>query len=426
MSQPLFRRFLVLLTGTTAAQLLPVVTAPVIARHYETAEFGVFGIYIAASAICTTVANLKYDNVILATRSRSLTQAVLGLSLVVNLVIGALIAAGVAGAAAVGLVAASPVIGDLFVFLPLSLLLAGGLQALSNVALQRELFSAVARSRITAATVTAGASLACALLHPTARGLIVATLAGQLLGATLLAWLCLQSGAPRPAWRPRQWGAVARRHWRFALFTSPADLLNASASNLPALFLGALFGTTATGAYVLTQRLLGTPLMLIGSAFADLYRQRIGQRVADGRPYWDASLRMLAVLAAIGLAVLAGVLLIGRNAAVAFLGDHWHLVGDFAVIMVSVYVTRFIVSPLTFAFYLTRRHVEDLALQAVSALSVTAIYLIAKQSQWSLTQYLVGLSIALTSMYLIYGVRSMQFSRQSLEPASPPTGRAAP
>ena len=414
MSQTLFRSFRVLLTGTTAAQLLPVVTAPVIARHYETAEFGVFGIYIAASAISSTVANLKYENVILATRSESLTQAVLGLSLVVNLLIGTLIAAGVAGAALTGLVAGSPVIGDLVVFLPLSLLLVGGMQALSNVALQRELFSAVARSRITAASVTAAASLACALFHPTARALIVATLAGQLLGAALLAWLCLNAGAPRPSWRPRRWRAVARRHWRFAIFTSPADLLNASASNLPALFLGALFGTTATGAYVLTQRLLGTPLMLIGSAFADLYRQRIGQRAAMGRPYWDASVRMLAVLSAVGLFALASVLLIGREAAVAFLGDDWQLVGDFAVILIWVYVARFIVSPLTFAFYIAKRHVEDLALQTLSASTVAAIYVVARHSQLTLTQFLTTLSIALTTMYLTYGIRSMQFSRQSL------------
>jgi O-antigen/teichoic acid export membrane protein len=424
-SRALFRRFLVLLTGTTAAQLLPVVTAPVIARHYETSEFGVFGIFIAASAICSTLANLKYDNVILATRSRSLTQAVLGLSLLINLTIGALIAFGIAGVKSMGLLGDSPVIGDLLVFLPLSLLLAGGLQAMSNVALQQEQFSALARSRITAATVTAAASLVCALLHPTAQGLILASLTGQLLGAALLAWLCLQAGAPRLSWRPRRWRAVALKHWRFALFTSPADLLNASASNLPALFLGALFGTTATGAYVLSQRLLGTPLMLIGSAFSDLYRQRIGQRVAEGRPYWDASLRMLAVLAAIGLLVLASVLTIGRHAAVAFLGDHWRLVGDFADVMVSVYVMRFVVSPLTFSFYLAKRHIEDLMLQAVCALAVCAIYVIAKHSQWSMMQYLMVLSAALTIMYLIYGVRSMQFSRKSREPAPTRIGKGA-
>lgn len=421
MSRPLFRRFFVLLTGTTAAQLLPVVTAPVIARHYETAEFGVFGVYIAASAICSTVANLKYENVILATRSRSLTQSVLGLTLALNLLIGALIAAGVAAAAATGVVAASPTITDLMVFLPLSLLLAGGLQALSNVALQQEQFSAVARSRLAVATITAAGSLACALLYPTARGLILSTLAGQLLGVGMLAQLCLKAGGLHPSFQPRRWRGVARRHWRFAVFTSPADLLNASASNLPALFLGALFGTTATGAYVLTQRLLGTPLMLIGSAFADLYRQRIGQDVARGRPYWDASVRMLAVLATIGLAVLAIVLLIGRNVAVAFLGDHWSLVGDFTVIMVPVYVTRFIVSPLTFSFYLTKRHVEDLLLQALSALAVTAIFLVARHSHWSQTAYLIALSMALTGMYVTYGVRSMQFSRQSLPPMPSPT-----
>ncbi|HEV6966458.1 lipopolysaccharide biosynthesis protein [Roseateles sp.] len=413
MSQSMARRFLVLFTGTAAAQLLPVISAPLIARQYDTAEFGVFGIYIAASTICATVCNLKYDNVVLTTTSRSLTASIFGLSIIVNVLIGILIACAIVLGRATGLTRQTTDGYGFALFLPLSLLLAGLLQILSNVALQRENFAAVARSRIAIASITTASSMIAALSMPTARALIISSLLGQGVGVTLLSWLSVRTGHLRPNFNVRRLYAVASLHWRFALFTSPADLLNALASNLPALFLATLYGTTATGAYVLTQRLIGTPLMLIGSALADLYRQRVGQRAAVGRPYWDVSVRMLSILSTIGMLVLFVICLLGQDLATSFLGAQWKLVGDMAVIMVWVYVARFIVSPLTFSFYVARRHIEDLALQAISAITVGTIFWLAKQMHLSLTASLLALSSVLLIMYLTYGIRAMQFSRQS-------------
>lgn len=416
MSRHIARRFFILLSGTTAAQLLPVATAPIVARAYSAAEFGVFGLYIAAAAICTTVANLKYENAILSTHSRATTRAVLGLSLCVSGALGLVLAVGAVVATQIRWTSALPSSSLLTLFLPFSLLLAGVQQALSNIAFQCEHFSAVARSRFVAAAVTAAASLLAAWLHPTATMLIIATLSGQCAGALLLARLQRNDTRFIPIFRRSRLTAVAQRHWRFAMYTSPADLLNALASNLPALSLGALYGTAATGAYVLAQRLLGTPLMLIGSAFADLYRQRVGRQAAEGQPYWNSSLRMLWILAVAGAIALAVVLPLAKPAATLILGAQWHLVGDICLLMIWVYVARFIASPLTFTFYLAHRHQEDLILQALSATAVGAAYFAARSQQWPLLTYVTGVALALSVMYAIYGIRAMQFSQQSLRP----------
>lgn len=414
MSRLVARRFLVLLSGTTAAQLLPVLTAPVIARSYSTAEFGVFGVYVAVAAICATVANLKYENVILSTRSHAVTRTVLGLSLCLSGAIGMLLMLGLYVAGIAGWLRALPSPALLAFFVPLSVVVAGVQQALSNVAFQREQFASVSRSRFAAAAVTGICSLIAALLHPTAVALIIASLAGQCVGVSVLASTGRKDNLFRPAFHATRMRAIARRHWRFAMYTSPADLLNALASNLPALSLGALYGTAATGAYVLAQRLLGTPLMLIGSAFADLYRQRVGQRAAAGQDYWNVSLRMLRVTAAVGALVLGIVLLFGRHAAITFLGAQWTLVGDICIVMVWVYVTRFIVSPLTFSFYLAHRHREDLLLQTLSVMAVSGAYCAAHQWDWTLQTYVATIAWCLSAMYAAYCVRSLQFSHQSL------------
>lgn len=418
MKRELLRRILTLLSGTAAAQLLPVLTAPVIARQFATAEFGVFGLFVATSAICATLANFKYENAILSARSGAAVRANIGLSILINSALGAAIAAGAIVAISSGWLASVAAPTYLALLLPVSLMLAGMTQSLSNVALRAERFKAVAHSRWASAAVAAAFSLLAAFVHPTATALIAASIAGQATGFFLLmrtSWFDLGIA---PDFRRSRVNVIARRHWRFAIFTSPADFLNSLASNLPALFLGALYGTTATGAYVLAQRVVGTPLMLIGSAFSDLYRQMVGQYAASQRSYWKVTLRMLAVLVPIGLTVLVAMLAFGKPAIVAFLGSHWSLVGDICEIMIFVYVVRFIVSPLTFSFYLAHRHVEDLVLQTASAVSVWTVFLVARNHDWPLEHSVKGLAVALTIVYLIYGVRCIQFSRASLKTAA--------
>lgn len=418
MKGDLLRRVLTLLSGTAAAQLLPVLTAPIIARQFATAEFGIFGLFVATSAICATVANFKYENAILSARSRAAVRANLGLSILINLALGLVIALAAAIAISCGWLAAIAAPTYLALFLPVSLMLAGLTQSMSNVALRAERFKAVAHSRWASAAVAASFSLLAAFTQPTATALIAASIAGQLTAAGLLLRTSWSGLGITPDFRRPRVSAVARRNWRFAIFTSPADFLNSLASNLPALFLGALYGTAATGAYVLAQRIVGTPLMLIGSAFSDLYRQMVGQYAALQRPYWTVTLRMLGMLVPIGVPVLVVVLAIGKSAITAFLGSHWSLVGDICDIMIFVYVVRFVVSPLTFSFYLAHRHVEDLVLQSASAAAVWTVFLAARTHQWPLERSVGGLAIALTIVYLVYGVRCLQFSRASLKTAA--------
>ena len=413
MNRQLLGRFGALLTGTSAAQVLPIVTAPVIARNYDMAEFGVFGFFLASLAIVTTIANLKYDTAILAVRSKREVRAILGLGLTINLLIGALISLAITLAVMFSILPWLNPSPAIIVILPISFILAGGLQALCTTALRGEYFAAVARSRFIAAATSAALSLIAALMHPTSEALMLSSVSGQLAGiASLLATKKLRENVSLDLRLARMW-LVARKYWRFAVFTSPADMLNALAFNLPALLLGVLYGTAATGAFVLAQRVVGTPLMLIGSAFSDLYRQKIGQRSTSNTPYWDVTIRVLVPLVMIGFLTLMAVLIFGDAAIRIFLGVQWNLVAEILQIMIIVYVVRFIASPLTYTYYLAEKHSEDLALQFCSAIAGLAFYVIAQSHSWTLSQYLTTIAGSLSFIYLIYGARSLMLAKAS-------------
>ncbi|MFN5127608.1 MAG: oligosaccharide flippase family protein [Sphingomonadaceae bacterium] len=411
MSQLVVRRFGTLLSGTLVAQMLPVLTAPLIARNYDTGEFGVFGIFIAATAILATLGNLKYDTAILAASSQREVGIILSFCFVINIVIGVLIVAAAAFIYSRWLDLFGPPLVLVFL-VPLSFVLSSGLQALSTVALQRELFTEVARSRMFGATTMAALSVIAALTYPTAAALVLASIGGQLAGiASFVRTKQFREATDLDFGRIKM-VQVARRYWRFALFTSPADLLNAFASNLPSLFLGAIYGPAATGAYVLTQRIVGTPLMLIGSAFSDLYRQKIGRLATINEPYWTPTIRTIVPLLLLGMCALIFVVLFGYSLAVAFLGGQWIMVGEMVQILIFFYVVRFVASPITYMYYIKDRHSEDLALQLISVFCGALICFFAQYNSWSMLRYITFLSSYLSSIYILYGFRSMMMANE--------------
>jgi O-antigen/teichoic acid export membrane protein len=413
MNRELIRRFGTLLGGTTVAQLIPLLAVPVIARSYETEEFGIFGLFLATTAILSTFANLKYETAILVAATQREARAILEFCVVVNLVLGTLIALALTVSADIPFVERFDAPPIYILLVPLFFIFSGIFQAFVTAALAMENFTLVARSRIISAASTSGISMIAALAHPTAGALMLASIIGPLAGIMSLCSTMRLREVCALDFRLSCLVLVGRKYWRFAVFTSPADLMNALASNLPTFFIGALYGNAVAGAYVLAQRIFGTPLMLIGSSFSDIYRQKVGKLATRGVSYWSITIRMTTLLTIIGGCILIAILKFGDEVSRTVLSDRWNLVGDILRIIVVVYVVRFVVSPITYTYYLANRHSEDLLLQFCSFALVLLIYYFGALWKLDLFWYLTIYSSALTLIYLTYGVRSLVLARLS-------------
>src|SRR5688572_11530529 len=90
-----FRHFMLLVSGSTAGQLVNLASYPFLARLYSPAEFGEFAIFVAASSIPGAIACARFELAIPTVPSHS-RFAIVWLSYCVALIIAA--ASGVIGA----------------------------------------------------------------------------------------------------------------------------------------------------------------------------------------------------------------------------------------------------------------------------------------------------------------------------------------
>lgn len=415
MTQSIGRKVSIMLSGSVLAQALPVLAAPLLTRIYTPESFGQFGIFTAAATILGAVANLKYDQAVLLAKRQTTAVHLLVICTASSAVLALLLAALAWLAPSSWWQAAGFGDDPFFVAcLPASFMLGATTQSLCSMFFRHELFSTVAKARVIQALTTTSLCLGLGMLSATGAALVVATLIGQSVGILTLILLRSRSDSPRVAVRARLLVACLRRYRRFPIFTAPSDMLNALGANMPVLFIGSIYGVGAAGAFAMAQRTLGTPLMLVGSAFSDAYRQSAAKNNVNNESYWPVAYRTIRTLGLLAVVPAIVCIFFAETLFPLIFGSKWALSGTTIQVLAFVYFLRFVVSPLSYNYYLAERHSEDLMLQCVSFALTVGIFIYAQNHAVDFITALALYTAVYFSVYTIYGVRSMYFARMSL------------
>ena len=356
-----------LLGGTAGAQLIGLVTLPLLARLFSPAAFGPFAVVQSLLIPASIVANLRLDLAIPLPRMDREAVSLVRL--------GARSAAFVGGLVLVVLVVArygfsvDLPLGPLLLWVPVIGALAGCFALLNQLAIRRRAYRAIAVRTVVQALVTAvlqvGAGLAGAGPHGLAAGLA----GGQLVGVlTLLVAVrrvpedtCAQSAGTETASRgPDPRTASARtllgRYRQFPLVLAPSGVLNAAGLALPLIVVTAFYGTEVSGWFGLTQRVLLVPLALVGASVSQVFLGEFGHAARQDptgmRALFD---RTSAQLAVVGMVVGLILAVAGPWLFEVVLGDAWSRSGEYARLMAPAVVAQMVSSPLSQTLVIARK-----------------------------------------------------------------------
>ncbi|MEQ1579262.1 MAG: oligosaccharide flippase family protein [Steroidobacteraceae bacterium] len=407
-------RIAVLLSGSVLAQVLPLLASPLLSRLYSPESFGQFGVYAALASILGALANLKYDHAVLLSKTASLAFHMFAVCLFATIALAVVLAAAILAIPHAWYHSRWLVIDQSFAFwLPVSLILTGLTQALLAMLFREQQYQVVAKVRVIQASVGTGLSLLAGMWMPSGALLIASTILAQGAGAALLVIL-----------RDKQRRFVAKLRWRvlyyciaryrrFPMFTASADLVNAFTANVPMLFIGSIYGLQLAGAYAFAQRTLGSPLMLISSAFSDVYRQAAAASFSRTGDYRAEALKTFRTLLAVAVVPATVCVLAAPWVFRVLFGSDWIVAGDVAQVLALAYFSRLVFSPITFNYYLANRHREDLVLQCLNLSLTLALFFAAKSSDMAFMHVMSLYSMLLFLVYVVYGLRSLEFSRRS-------------
>ncbi|PAV12180.1 translocase [Methanosarcina spelaei] len=350
---------LTLAGGTTFAQILTILAAPVLTRLYGPDDFGVWAIYLSITSIISVIACMRYEYSIMLPESSEEAVNLLGLSfLAVLLVTGLTFPVIWCFKEPIVNILNSQQIGNYLWLVPPFIFVNGLFLALNSWNSRTKLFKRLSLSRVFSSVSSTVTQVGIGFTEKTgASGLIVGSLAGQSIATFALGG---------QIWRDDRKLIVKNLSWekiyegfkkyrKFSLVDTWGALMNSISWQLPAFLLSAFFTPAVVGFYSLGFRLLQMPMSLIGGSISQVFFQRASRAFAEGTlaSLVENVFRMLVVIGMFPILILT---IVGSDVFTVIFGKAWAEAGIYAQILSLWAFVWFISSPLTAIYVVVKKY----------------------------------------------------------------------
>jgi len=398
----------VVLIGTVAAQSIPILGSLVIARIYAPAEFGLFSAWLGMVLMAAVVVSGRFEMALVVEADGAPRRFAMVATLITILLASSFFALVAGVVYFLGSLPEQVKPLTVILFVPAALL-AGVTHTWQAWAAAEGDYRGLSWIRISQAFVVTVAQIGAGLISPTAVGMMLAQVFGLAAGIGFAIYLMpinlFGIGGKAKLWKNLK--AFWQKQRRFPLLALPADTINAASGQLPLLLIASRFGAEASGLFALTIRVLGAPIGLLGAAVLDVFKRSAASSYRDkghckeeyGRTFW--------LLAAGGVILALGVIVVAEHLFVVAFGEPWRQAGVIAIWLMPMFALRFMASPLSYVFYIAGKQQVDLVWQCALLAMTLASFMLTSSFEGSVKLYAACYSL----LYVIYALLSYHYSK---------------
>lgn len=201
-----------------------------------------------------------------------------------------------------------------------------------------------------------------------------------------------------------------KKYISFPKFVLFSEFINNFINYIPVFLLSKLTGPATVGLYNMSTRMLGIPITTVSSAIGEVFRQKAAKEYNETGSCRPTFLKTFKTLALLSIAPFIVLIFWGGDIFGFIFGERWRQAGEFTQILGLMFYFRFVVSPLTYLYYIAGRQKEDFLLHilmlALGFLSILAAWYFYGTEEKMLLFY----ALAYVLIYLIYFVRSLSFT----------------
>jgi lipopolysaccharide exporter len=341
----------ILIGGTTFAQIINLAVQPILTRLYSPNEMGVYAIYLSLVTVLAVTASLKYELAIpLPQKNKSAIKIVI-LSLCLLLIYSILVFILIIffKRPLSNLMNAPQLINFLWM-LPFSVFFIGFYQIFSYLAIRFESFGDLSKTKLTQSIGQNISQLIFGVSFPASIWLVLGDLVGKISStATLmyLQWNQIREILIKNLKDIKTIKHIANRYKKFPLYTTWASLINVLSLNLPIFLLPIFFNVNAVGHYSLAFRIIGLPVSLIGSVIGQVYLSKASQLINNPNKLQQLTENTTKSLFALGVPLFSIVLFVGPSLFVWVFGNEWGQSGEYAQLLALWCLFWIVSSPLS-------------------------------------------------------------------------------
>lgn len=396
----------VVLSGTAAAQAIPVLGSLIIARLYAPAEFGLFATWFGIATLASIALTGRYEMALPLEPDGEQRRVGMVATVSFTLASGALllVLSGIVLLLFPEWLHGFPVVLCV-IFAPTAVVIALA-RTWQCWAAAEGLYAELSFMRLAQAFFVTLLQIVVGLKLPSATALGMAYAVGVLLGVGLAASRLPLGSLPKLA----RMLPFFLTHQRFPKMSLPADCVNTAAGQLPLLIVASRFGAEVAGLLALALRTMGAPIALLGASVLDVFRR---DAALSYRERGECQKEFFQTFKVLSLGALVASVPMGLFCEPLFahlFGESWRGAGVMAAWLMPMFALRFVASPLSYMFYVAEKQHIDLIWQIALLAMTFATLTLPSQYSAALLWYSGGYS----AMYVVYLVMSYRFSCPAL------------
>lgn len=412
------KNILSVFTASTITQLIPIISAPILTRIYTPNDYGILGILMSIISLFSVFSTLGYSNAIIISKTNEEANNVVGLCLknllvvtVLSLIIIKLFGDFIANYFNI------KNYHTLLYLTPISLFLTGISTIFSLLATRYQYFKLLSSNRVYTSVISVIFSILIGLAYKSLFGLLIGFIISQLISSLILLFF-LEKKQQMPTlleFLKYQTKLVAKNYKNFPKYVLPADFINNFYNLIPTFVLSsyAVSPQVAVGFYNMSNRILGLPIGLISNSIGDVFKQRAASdynEFGSCRPIFIKTFKALLISSIIPFATL---IIFGADIFAFAFGEKWRGAGEYSQILGVMFFFRFIISPLTYVFYIANKQKSDLYLHLLFIIVGFSSLFIGMKLLNSIYLSLWLFSISNSLIYIVYLFFSYYYSRKN-------------
>ncbi|HDC5730165.1 TPA: type 8 capsular polysaccharide synthesis protein Cap8K [Staphylococcus aureus] len=395
--------FLMILSSGIA-QVILIITTPIITRLYSPAEFGEFTIFSNIAMILIPIINARYDLLIVNAKNDRSANILSQISFLISLLILLILIPILAISAWL-----YPNFILDFIFIIIMLFLVSLTNIFTNYLNKERKYKVLSLINVFRAGSMALLQIIFGLLSLGSLGLIIGFSLSYITGITL-GYKTFK----------KHFNIVRNKEETKALFlenknqlvySTPSILLNSLSFSVVVFFIGILYTNTEVGIYGMAIRVLGIPVTIISLGLSKIFMQQANDYYIERGNFRNLLLKFSSTLVIVSIILYVPLYLFSEELVNILLGHSWVDAITVIKIVIPLFVIRLIVSTVSLSVIVLQKQQLELILQALFLIGTTVTFVISKMLNLTFLNF-VSINIAvLIVSYMIFFIALYYFAK---------------
>ncbi|HDF1316441.1 TPA: type 8 capsular polysaccharide synthesis protein Cap8K [Staphylococcus aureus] len=395
--------FLMILSSGIA-QVILIITTPIITRLYSPAEFGEFTIFSNIAMILIPIINARYDLLIVNAKNDRSANILSQISFLISLLILLILIPILAISAWL-----YPNFILDFIFIIIMLFLVSLTNIFTNYLNKERKYKVLSLINVFRAGSMALLQIIFGLLSLGSLGLIIGFSLSYITGITL-GYKTFK----------KHFNIVRNKEETKALFlenknqlvySTPSILLNSLSFSVVVFFIGILYTNTEVGVYGMAIRVLGIPVTIISLGLSKIFMQQANDYYIERGNFRNLLLKFSSTLVIVSIILYVPLYLFSEELVNILLGHSWVDAITVIKIVIPLFVIRLIVSTVSLSVIVLQKQQLELILQALFLIGTTVTFVISKMLNLTFLNFVSINTAVLIVSYMIFFIALYYFAK---------------